>query len=222
DQNSGITSLGAAAAGTVAAICCIALFGVAILYSKRRRARLAQAAWTENMLLPSSLIHTSNDDELEGHDYTRATPIYNNNQHIPANPSNMHFLPPPILHPRQTGPLHMQQPSYPPPMADPHYGMRGPFQPFPMPPMQYEHLNHKEPLISEPLGYSRGPQTLQERSPFEDDDQDSTERIIVSRPSMRSVRPSRRESEQSGYRELSQPTLIPSNDEEKNPQGETE
>ncbi|KAK3837059.1 MAG: hypothetical protein JOS17DRAFT_813893 [Linnemannia elongata] len=163
DEDSSSGSGGGSSPGIIAAsIAAIfgfaALFAVAFVFSKRRRQRLSQAAWTENMLLPSSLVHTSpNDDELEGHDYTRSSPIYHQHQYqhqhpnkqrdsipTPILPPNMHFPPP--LHPRQGGPLHMSQPSYPPPppmMSIPsgggggHYHpMRGnPYQPFP-PPVQ--------------------------------------------------------------------------------------
>ncbi|KAF9144241.1 hypothetical protein BGX30_013419 [Mortierella sp. GBA39] len=188
DEDSSSGSGGGSSPGIIAAsIAAIfgfaGLFAVAFVFSKRRRQRLSQAAWTENMLLPSSLIHTSaNNDELEGHDYTRSSPIYHQNQHsnkqresIPTSipPHNMHFPPP--LHPRQGGPLHMSQSSYPPPppmMGIPggggggHYHpMRGnPYQPFPLraqrlsqQQQQYDphllieqNLNHKEPVQASP------------------------------------------------------------------------
>ncbi|OAQ33622.1 hypothetical protein K457DRAFT_903068 [Linnemannia elongata AG-77] len=186
DEDSSSGSGGGSSPGIIAAsIAAIfgfaALFAVAFVFSKRRRQRLSQAAWTENMLLPSSLIHSSaNDDQLEGHDYTRSSPIYHQHPNkqrdsipAPIPPHNMHFPPP--LHPRQGGPLHMSQPSYPPPppmMGIPggggggHYhSMRGnPYQPFPLPvrrlsqqQQQYdphllieENLNHKEPIQASP------------------------------------------------------------------------
>ncbi|KAF9550898.1 hypothetical protein EC957_011445 [Mortierella hygrophila] len=192
DEDSSSGSEGGSSPGIIAAsIAAIfgfaGLFAVAFVFSKRRRQRLSQAAWTENMLLPSSLIHTSaNNDELEGHDYTRSSPIYHQHQHqnqhsnkqresipTPIPPPNMHFPPP--LHPRQGGPLHTSQPSYPPPppmMGIPggggggHYHpMRGnPYQPFPLhaqrlsqQQQQYDphllieqNLNHKEPLQASP------------------------------------------------------------------------
>ncbi|KAF8971956.1 hypothetical protein BGZ46_010225 [Entomortierella lignicola] len=195
-QNSGSEGTGTITAAILSVLGFGVLFAIAVVFNKRRRARLAQEAWTESMLLPSSLIHSSNnDDELEGHDYTRATPIYNNNanKHMSViSSTNMHFPPPPALHPRQSGALQMQQSSY-----GSHYNMRGPFQPFPMPPMQqqYDHmnLNHKEPLTIDPSPYVRAPHTLQEQSPFEDEEQEPCE-MILSRPSVRSVRLIRRES----------------------------
>lgn len=177
----GGSSPGIIAASIAAIFGFAALFAVAFVFSKRRRQRLSQAAWTENMLLPSSLIHSSaNDDQLEGHDYTRSSPIYHQHPNkqrdsipAPIPPHNMHFPPP--LHPRQGGPLHMSQPSYPPPppmMGIPggsgggHYhSMRGnPYQPFSLPvrrlsqqQQQYdphllieENLNHKEPVQASP------------------------------------------------------------------------
>ncbi|KAF9923085.1 hypothetical protein FBU30_006800 [Linnemannia zychae] len=173
------SSPGIIAAGIAAVFAFAALFAIAFVFSKRRRQRLSQVAWTENMLLPSSLIHaSSNDDELEGHDYTRSSPIYHKrsiHKHrdsvptsLPTSNVNLHFPPPPALHPRQSGPLHMSRPSYPPPppmISIPanngggHYRqVRGnPYQPYPPPPIQqlsqqqydpYEQtLNHKEPVI---------------------------------------------------------------------------
>ncbi|KAI9233324.1 MAG: hypothetical protein BYD32DRAFT_454799 [Podila humilis] len=182
-SDSGGPSTGAVVAGTMAILGFAVLFVFAVVFSKRRRQRLAQAAWTENMLLPSSLLHSSNDDELEGHDYTRSSPIYHHSkkqsQHsMPSPPANMHFPPPPVLHPRQSGPLHMQHPSYPPPMG-PHYNsIRASYQPFPMPPLlsQYQQvpytqdINHKEPVDS---SFNRGPQAITDAHPnydFEEED----------------------------------------------------
>ncbi|KAG0324087.1 hypothetical protein BG000_002339, partial [Podila horticola] len=48
-------SAGAVVASTMAVLGFTALLIFAVVFSKRRRQRLAQAAWTENMLLPSSL-----------------------------------------------------------------------------------------------------------------------------------------------------------------------
>lgn len=162
-----------------------ALFAVAVVFNKRRRQRLAQAAWTENMLLPSSLAHTSNDDELEGQDYTRATLIYKNN----TQQGPMRFPPPPALHPRQAGALPTHQPSYPPPMMNTHCSsIQAPYHPYPMPPVMvqqpYEHadINYKEPL-SPP--FTRAPQTLQHPLPIEEEDQE--ERILS--PSICEIHP---------------------------------
>ncbi|KAG0356875.1 hypothetical protein BGZ54_000570 [Gamsiella multidivaricata] len=206
------TGSGSASAGTIAAsIMAIIgfgiLFGVAVAFNRRRRRRRAQAAWTENMLLPSALVHTSNDDELEGHDYTRASPIYSSNtaSHpglpcVPASPPNMHFPPPPALHPRQSGSVHMHRPSYPSPMVGPHYstGMRGPYQPFPLPMMlaqqqqsQYGRtgIHHKELLLSSPPPFSRAPQSLQQQPARMDEEGEENQReSILSRSSMRSIR----------------------------------
>ncbi|KAF9418337.1 hypothetical protein BGZ94_009716 [Podila epigama] len=204
DSKSNGPSAGAVAASTMAILGFAALFIFAVVFSKRRRQRLAQAAWTENMLLPSSLVHSSNDDELEGHDYTRSSPIYHHSkkmsQHsVPSPPASLHFPPPPVLHPRQSGALHMQHPSYPPPMMGPHYNnMRPPYQPFPMPPLlsqqhhnnhhqhpshshyAQEHLNHNHNLNhnhKEPLdaSFNRGPQAIPEAYPdgvFVDEEDD--------------------------------------------------
>ncbi|KAI8604243.1 hypothetical protein EDD21DRAFT_437891 [Dissophora ornata] len=208
NTNSGGTKAGAVAASIMAVFGFSILFVVALLFNKRRRQRLARAAWTENMLLPSSLIHTSNDDELEGQDYTRATPIYHNgnaSQQGPIPPSaGMHFPPPPVLHPRQSGALHMHQPSYPPPMMTSHYNnMRSSYQPFPIPPMlaqqhQYEHsnINHKEPLSSSPPPFTRAPHSLQQHPPM-DEEEERHERTL-SHPSVRSIRHDRRETAQRG------------------------
>ncbi|KAG0243734.1 hypothetical protein BGX31_010285 [Mortierella sp. GBA43] len=185
------SSAGAIAASILAVFAFGTLFAVAVVFSKRRRQRLAQAAWTENMLLPSSLIHTSNDDELEGQDYTRATPIYKNN----TQQGPMHFPPPPALHPRQNGALH--QSGFPPPMMTPHYGgssMQAPYHSYPLPPMMiaqgYEHadINHKEPLSP---SFSRAPQSLQQALPMEAMEEEDQEERIISRPSMRSIRQDR-------------------------------
>lgn len=177
-SNLGGPGTGAVVVGTIAILGFAILFIFAVVFSKRRRQRLAQAAWTENMLLPSSLVHSSNDDELEGHDYTRSSPIYHHSkkmsQHsMPSPPANMHFPPPPVLHPRQSGPLHMQHPSHPPPMG-PHYNnIRAPYQPFPMPPLLSQHqqvpytqdINHKEPVDS---SFNRGPQAITDAHPNND------------------------------------------------------
>ncbi|KAG0350730.1 hypothetical protein BG005_009740 [Podila minutissima] len=197
-------SAGAVVASTMAILGFAALFIFAVVFSKRRRQRLAQAAWTENMLLPSSLVHSSNDDELEGHDYTRSSPIYHSkkmSQHsMPSPPANMHF-PPPVLHPRQSGPLHMHHPSYPPPMG-PHYNnIRAPYQPFPMPPLLSQHQasyshdpNYKEPVDS---SFNRGPQAITDVHPNEfEEEEDRFHRRLSSRrqaPSVRtmSIRPDR-------------------------------
>ncbi|KAG0296218.1 hypothetical protein BGZ98_001062 [Dissophora globulifera] len=212
DSNSstGGTKAGAVAASIMAIFAFSVLFAIAVVFNRRRRRRLAQTAWTENMLLPSSLIHTSNDDELEGQDYTRATPIYHNSNNSSqqqqtanisgANPlppmPGMHFPPPPALHPRQSGALHMHQPSYPPPpMMGLHYSnMRAPFQTFPIPSAMigahssYEHanINHKEPVPSSPPSFTRAPQSLVM------DDEDERSMRTLSHPSMRSIRPGRR------------------------------
>lgn len=190
-------SAGAVVASTMAVLGFTALLIFAVVFSKRRRQRLAQAAWTENMLLPSSLVHSSNDDEFEGHDYTRSSPIYHSkkmSQHsMPSPPANMHF-PPSVLHPRQSGPLHMHHPSYPPPMG-PHYNnMRAPYQPFPMPPLLSQHQvpynqdpNYKEPADS---SYNRGPQAITEARPNDfDEEEDRFHRRDSRRqaPSMRAM-----------------------------------
>jgi len=184
------------------------LFAVAMVVSKRRRQRRAQAAWTENMLLPSSLIHCS-EDERTSHDYSRSTPLYRSNsvsQHgsVPSPPTNVHYPPPPVLHPRQGGTTHMQQPSYPPPLLASHYNnMRGgQFQPYPLPSMtaqqpydqnHYHSLNHKEPVSASPPPFNRGPQALQHASAAGEDDHERLERSF-SHQSTRSMRPIRRES----------------------------
>ncbi|KAG0043619.1 hypothetical protein BGZ83_011206 [Gryganskiella cystojenkinii] len=197
-SRSGSTSAGTVAASVMAVIAFGILFAVAVVFSKRRRQRLAQAVWSENMLLPSSLVHTSNDDELEGHDYTRSSLLYRNpsvhhHHHIPSPPTNAHFLPPPVLHPRQGVAMHMQQPSYPPPplpVTVSRYnslprgggGGGGPYQPsFLPPPLQLDsnHLNYKEPLSSPPPAF-RGPHALQQN------EEDGGDRSL-SRPSVRSM-----------------------------------
>ncbi|GJJ79050.1 cell wall integrity and stress response component [Entomortierella parvispora] len=209
NSSSGGTSAGAVAAGVLAIIGFGVLFAVAVVFSKRRRQRLAQAVWTENMLLPSSLIHTSNDDELEGHDYTRSSPLYRNtsihhhhHQAIPLPPSNAHFPPPPVLHPRQSGAMHMQQPSFPPMMISRYNSIRAggaTFQPFPHPSVPQgdaSHLNYKEPLSlstsSAAAAFGRGPQAIQTPLAALNEEelselQDEMSERPLSRPSIRSM-----------------------------------
>ncbi|KAG9320659.1 hypothetical protein KVV02_004408 [Mortierella alpina] len=211
-EESSTSSGGGAGAGAIAASI-MAVFGFALLFavamvlSKRRRQRRAQAAWTENMLLPSSLVHCS-EDERSSHDYSRSAPLYRSNsvsQHgsVPSPPANVHYPPPPVLHPRQGGTTHMQQPSYPPPLLASHYNMRGgQYQPYPMPSMttqqpyeqnHYHSLNHKEPVSASPPPFNRGPQALQHPSAAGEDDHERLERSF-SHQSTRSMRPIRRDS----------------------------
>jgi len=223
NTDSGGTSAGAVAAGVVAIIAFGILFAVAVVFSKRRRQRLAQAAWTENMLLPSSLIHSSNDDELEGHDYTRSSPLYRNpsihhhhHQAIPLPPSNAHFPPPPVLHPRQSGAMHMQQPSFPPPpMMAPRYNSiragGATFQSFPHPSMPQgdaAHLSYKELLsLSTPAAataFGRGPQAIQtpiaalKEEGVVEHQEEMRERPL-SRPSIRSMGSVQQQQQQQHY-----------------------
>ncbi|KAG0213336.1 hypothetical protein BGX28_004674 [Mortierella sp. GBA30] len=207
EKDSGGTSAGAIAASIMAVFGFGVLFAVAFVFSKRRRQRRAQAVWTENMLLPSSLVHCSNDDERDSHDYS---PIYRSNsmgQHssIPSSTTNVHYPLPPVLHhPRQGGASQLQHPSYPPPLMGQHYSsMRGgQFQPYPLPSMVtqqqyeqnlYESLHHKEPVSSSPPMFSRGPQALQQQSISVDDEQERLERAY-SHHSERSGRAMRRDS----------------------------
>ncbi|KAI1321172.1 hypothetical protein EDD11_007738 [Mortierella claussenii] len=179
------SNVGAITAGIMAVFGFGVLFAVAVVFSKRRRARI-DASWKENMSKPSSLVHYSNDDELEGQDYTRATPIYQSvvqQAPIPTNPTNIHLPPPPVLHPRQSGTIHMTQHSYPAPMIRPRYNsFRGHYQPYAVPPMltqqQFDHvsMSHKEPLGASPPAFSRGPQTL--RHALQEDNEDRLERTL--------------------------------------------
>ncbi|KAG0033918.1 hypothetical protein BGZ82_005917 [Podila clonocystis] len=99
-------SAGAVVASTMAVLGFVALFIFAMVFSKRRRQRLAQAAWAENMLLPSSLVHSSNDDDLEGHDYPPPMGPHYNNMRAPYQP----FPLPPLLSQHQVP--YTQDPNY--------------------------------------------------------------------------------------------------------------
>ncbi|KAG0261711.1 hypothetical protein BG011_000738 [Mortierella polycephala] len=211
-------SAGAIAASIMAILGFGALFAFAVVFSRRRRQRRAQAAWTENMFLPSSLVHCSNDGKHRDLDYVRSSPINHSNNvsqqgYFPSNSVNLHYPPPPALHPRQGGPMHIQQPSYPPPMMGTRYNnMCAPYQPFPLPPLltrqqtafeqqQHADLNYKESVLASPTctTFSRGPQSLQQPT-FPDiqdleydheHDQNRQERIL-SHPSVRTLRAARR------------------------------
>ncbi|KAF9189932.1 hypothetical protein BGZ51_009144 [Haplosporangium sp. Z 767] len=211
-------SAGAIAASIMAVFGFGALFAFAVIFSRRRRQRRAQAAWTENMLLPSSLVHCSNDSEHGDQDYVRSSPINHSNNvsqqgYIPSASVSLHYPPPPALHPRQGGPMHMQQPSYPPPLMDPHYNnMCAPYQPFPLPPLlahqqaafeQQKHadLNYKEPVLASPTctTFSRGPQSLQQPTfpdiqnlEYDHEHDQNQQEQILSHPSVRTLRIARR------------------------------